>query len=300
MTDLRCPSCGSIELKYFGDIHNIHVFAGKETDLDIKRGLWKCNSCSLYFSYPRLDVDKLNELYSKGDPENWRYTIEIRKDWQIAVDFIKKYVKQGSRILDIGSWDGSFLSYLSEYDVYGIEINEEAVYRAKHVKLIANDLYKLDVLLYKDYFDVITAFDVIEHVINPLEFISILKTLVKSGGYIIISSGNTESLPWKILKNRYYYCSILEHITFINKDWCEFAASELNLNIIKICKFSHSKRSYKNFLYETAINLIYLLSPYFVATLRKLKNKQQKKISYYLYPPSWSQLKDHLLVIFRK
>lgn len=267
-----------------------------------QRKLFKCKNCLIYFAWPRLTKETLNQLYSNGNSEIWHYELDERRDWQIALDWIQKSGLKNSKILDIGCWDGSFLENVTEQELYGIEINPIAAEKSKKkgIKILADNLYEIENLSHS--FDVVTAFDVIEHIEDPYEFIKSVNKITKKNGYIIISSGNTENWTWKISKSRYLYCANVEHISFINYYWCNYVANKLKLDIVKIEKFSHSNSSnLKNTMLSILKNFIYLFMPSLIAFGRKLKYSYSDRFTKnFNYPPSWGNIKDHILVIFKK
>ncbi len=87
----------------------------------------------------------------------------------------------------------------------------------KGVSFIARDWSELQNVV--DKFDVITAFDVIEHIPTPYDFMKTLMSNLKPGGYLIISSGNSTSLPALLEGPRHYYCVNPEHLSFVSPKW---------------------------------------------------------------------------------
>jgi 2-polyprenyl-3-methyl-5-hydroxy-6-metoxy-1,4-benzoquinol methylase len=54
-----------------------------------------------------------------------------------------------------------------------------------------------------DFFDIITMFDVLEHLPNPIETLTECSRIIKRGGILIIETLNTDSLIFKILKQNW-------------------------------------------------------------------------------------------------
>lgn len=303
--NIFCPSCNNNELIWIGKIPSDNFFAGKILDQPLPGGnLYRCSSCHFYFRWPRLPKAELNELYKEGNPNHWQYEPQNRNDWRLATTWLNSKFSQGT-VLDVGCWDGGFLNYLGDtWQSYGIEINKIAIRRAKKrgIYIIEKNFDKLDQILTQ--FDAVVAFDVIEHTENPRRFLEQLVRLTRTNGFIIISSGNTEALTWKISGSRYWYCVNPEHISFINVAWCYFDVNRLNIQIEYIEKFSHAnKNSLAPFLLEVIKNIIYLLIPNLLGKVRRIKNFYLHKkdlCRIYNYPPSWITTKDHLIIIFKK
>lgn len=299
-----CPSCNNNNLTCIGDIPTMNFFAGKILSKSLpKSKLFTCKNCQLHFRYPRLSKAELDNLYKNGSVANWQNSVNERKDWQLAItEFEKK--EPAKSILDIGCFDGTFLSYLKGgTHLYGVEINPEAILLAQKrgVNIISKNFTGLESLTIT--FDIVTAFDVIEHTEDPFSFLESILKITNSNGRIILSTGNTDAQSWKISKSKYWYCSIPEHISFINEAWVRFAAAKLNLEIEHFETFSHAGNpSLFHRIFDCANNAFYLLMPNIFQKFRKLKHMYTKNEIGNLvnYPPSWMTSKDHIIVVYRK
>lgn len=311
-----CVSCTSKKIKTIGEIPKSDVFAGKMLEYPPDSGrLIKCDSCKLVFRYPRLKKEELDKLYAKGKEEHWQDITEERYDWKISKSIIQK--KTGGNILDIGCFDGKFLSQFSgTHKLFGIEIHKIASEKAKEkgVDIIYDDFEKLS--LNKQEFDIATSFDVIEHTHDPFHFLKTVSENITDKGLIIISSGNSSAFSWKLSGARYWYCTINEHISFISPKWAEIAAERLNLDLLEVKKISHKKTTFKRKIIETTANLIYRISPKLYSVTRKkistkrglasklslnlgVKNTQCNAVTLQR-PPSWISSKDHIICVFKK
>lgn len=157
------------------------------------------------------DVRRKNELYRSEDAHDTSEAARLKKQGEllkkIGSNTYKKILSAGSdlSILDIGCNDGSvLLDCLSGYsvkNVIGIDVDSDAVSRAN--ASYSNDsrhFYHLDCEdpdfssnLNKimcgngiDGFDVVILSMVILHLEDPFKVLKILKTVLKSGGKIII------------------------------------------------------------------------------------------------------------------
>lgn len=302
-----CPSCKSDKIIRIGDISPTDKFAGRVLDRPLPGGvLYKCNSCYLYFRWPRLSKGQLDFMYQQAAENNWQYHPEDRRDWQIAAEFLNAH--SGYRtILDIGCWDGSFLRYLgTNWQRYGVEINDSAARRAEEhgIQILARNIDEIEQL--PGQFGAVTAFDFVEHVDNPRYLLTQMSRLVSPGGFLIISTGDTDAPSRKLMGSKYYYCTISEHISFINRKWCYNTAKALNLHVERIERFSHEKARNRNVLQmslELTKNVIYRLSPNAIGKLRAIgfgRIDVRKHEALKFHPPSWTSAKDHLIAIFRK
>ena len=302
---IYCPSCKDRKNICIGEIPQVKVIQGIELENHTLRSkLYKCKECNLYFRYPRHTIIEHDRLYKKASLECLNYNFANRKDWQLSTKWINR-INSGGSIIDIGCWDGSFLEKFGEdWKPYGIEINIQAASKARDrgITILAENFSDISQL--NSNFNVVTAFDVIEHVENPLSFVENLSKITEDDGLIIISSGNTEAITWKIMGSKYSYCTNPEHISFINSPWCYYVAKRLNLNIEYIKKFSHSEiNNVGQFLIGSMTNIIYLISPALIKISRKIKSIYLQKENIYTSsksPPPWRGSNDHIIIFLRK
>ena len=188
----------------------------------------------------------------------------------------------------------------------GIEISKRAAAKATHkgINIVDNNFYRIENAT--NLYDIVVAFDVIEHVSNPIYILKAIAKLTHKSGVVIISTGNSQAFSWRLLKNRYWYCAIPEHISFISPDWCKKHALNCGLNLESVEFFSHaSKHRWIIFtkIKQTIVNLIYIFCPSILMKLRKLGfgGKDVSRFTELLYhPPSWATSRDHFIVKFRK
>ena len=100
---------------------------------------------------------------------------------------IQRYICQG-RLLDVGCGPAHFLQHAHEqgFDVCGIEVSEDAFQGASDAfpgKIIKGTIAEAD--LPDGHFDVITMFNVLDHLDDPLAALRKIYGLLKPGGLIL-------------------------------------------------------------------------------------------------------------------
>ncbi len=88
-----------------------------------------------------------------------------------------------------------------------------------------------DVKLPNDYYDVITGFDIIEHVLDPTELLRKMSKWLKPGGVIILDTPNYDSLYRKISQDRWMGFDMPFHIHLFREKTIMSMAKKTNLNI---------------------------------------------------------------------
>lgn len=127
-----------------------------------------------------------------------------------TLNALKLFVRQKPlyglrRYLDFGCGDGTFTAIVAKtlncQEIYGVDISPEEPMKAKMVDFQAYraDLNTGNLPFNNEEFDVVTAFDVIEHLWNTDNLLSEAYRTLKPDGYIIITSPNLASWANRLL-----------------------------------------------------------------------------------------------------
>lgn len=160
--------------------------------------LYKCNQTELKFFSP-LTLNADEKFYKKLQEYPWYY---LQNKWEY--DFVLKYFKKNMNVLEIGSGEGYFLKMLKEtgIDGIGLEQNENAIEIAKKNGLkVVNDPIEEYSQRFKNKFDVVCSFQVMEHVYNIKSVIESSLALLKDDGILIICVPNNNSFIGKLSSN---------------------------------------------------------------------------------------------------
>ena len=149
------------------------------------------------------------------------------KEWgnlSASLEFVaERKFRLDSRVLDIGCYTGSLISDLSQTgfsDVYGVDVDSHAVvrgqklYPALEARITSYDGVTLPFA--EATIDVVTMFDVLEHIPNVEKFLSQqVQRVLKPGGTLVFQTPNKyTNIPWEILihksftKYRSYHMSL--------------------------------------------------------------------------------------------
>ena len=173
----------------------------------------RCRRCSLFSVWPRPLPGELLSLYPPdyepfGGPldkerSRWRRWIR-RRHYAYRCRAVRHACAKGGRLLDVGCGTGGFLKELcrdSKWQAVGVDISERALETARQQGLTVQ-CGELDSLhLPAASFDVVTLWEVIEHVPNPRGMLLEIHRLLKPAGVLLMSTPNSES--WQAgLSNR--------------------------------------------------------------------------------------------------
>jgi 2-polyprenyl-3-methyl-5-hydroxy-6-metoxy-1,4-benzoquinol methylase len=114
----------------------------------------------------------------------------------------RRHGKRGARLLEVGSGMGHLVGQLEDsFETVGIDVNPWAVQQAKKVaRQTALQTASAEELPFRDNsFDVVIIKHIVEHLPNPEKAIREIGRVTASGGTLILSTPNLDSLlkPWK-------------------------------------------------------------------------------------------------------
>jgi 2-polyprenyl-3-methyl-5-hydroxy-6-metoxy-1,4-benzoquinol methylase len=195
------------------DVPCCELCAGQETLLiqrtyvNIKSGpldLVTCRRCGLVYLVPRPDRDELKSLYGEEYFGKWYSAEEKRQSEQqyFRAIFSKYDIRKnaGCRALDVGCGMGSFLQVAAEWgwNATGVELSEHAARHCKeNLHLDVRNATLDDAGLPNDHFEVITAFDVLEHLEGLSAFFASVKRLLKTKGRFIVLVPNYDGVVFQ-------------------------------------------------------------------------------------------------------
>jgi 2-polyprenyl-3-methyl-5-hydroxy-6-metoxy-1,4-benzoquinol methylase len=186
---LACNQCGSTG----------------STPLFTKHGyqLVKCTECGLAYISNPPSASELERIYSLDanyhadllNPDSDAFA-RLKRVAKTHLDVLKTYAKSG-RLLDVGCSTGLFLDQARSagFDVSGLEFSKEsAAFARYHFSLAVQDGSVQELVGQAASFDVITMFDVIEHVPDPSADLAAIHGLLKPGGLFFVSTPNIDGL----------------------------------------------------------------------------------------------------------
>lgn len=193
--------------------------------------IYRCPSCGLAQTDLRQDYDEfVREHYAKGyftgDASKVAYVDYkddkpmIVRNMRVFLQAIKREKPEG-RLLDVGCALGFFveLALREGYDAYGFDPSGYAVAEAK--KLVGADRIReasTHTATYPEHsFDVITLFDVFEHLADPARDLARLYKFLKPDGILVLATGDTDSVLARTIKRRWTFYIPPQHLFFFNR-----------------------------------------------------------------------------------
>ncbi|EKD96516.1 MAG: methyltransferase type 11 [uncultured bacterium] len=204
----------------------------------------KCSECGLTFLnfdpdekffYNYYSEDFFNDPGIKHAYSDYEKEAEsLKKSFKNRVDILSKYHGSGT-LLDVGCATGAFMEVASsKWDVYGVDVSEYAVEQAKKKNLKAFAGVIKDSPYINQKFDVVTLWDTIEHVSDPLETIQQLSEMTKPGSIVALTTGDVGSFMARLSGKFWHLYNIPQHLSYFNKNTITRMFKESKFEVVEI------------------------------------------------------------------
>ena len=177
------------------------------SEIHSKPTLYKCVKCNLIFS--EYINSNLEDAYSNVEDERYIQQIPYKKkNFELLFSKISSFLNNNHKVLEIGSYYGILGSIIKPHvkNYTGVELSRHASeYSKKNYNLnVINE--SLDKFLRKNIlFDVIIMSDVIEHLDNPFNVLSLIEKNLEPNGIFIFTTMNMDALLPKIMRGKYHW-----------------------------------------------------------------------------------------------
>ncbi len=194
----------------------------------------ECSRCGLVYVNPRLPTARLYEMYQEeywnsdrakdfGYGEYLSDADKYLKTYRLRAKLVDRYKSQPGRVLDVGCAAGFFLKVMADkgWSTAGIEIARPMIDYAE-AELGLSDMLRGDLLsvaggseasaLPPKSFDVVTLWDVVEHLEQPGLHLEQAHALLKDDGILVLETQNVDSFFAKLLGTRWQHYKHEEHL----------------------------------------------------------------------------------------
>lgn len=233
---VSCDLCGNAKTAFFmrlADRHTGEIFT-----------LVKCEMCGLIFLDPRPNQDEISKYYPENyecffSDENQNSKLET---WHLSrsnawkLNYLRKNTIKSGKLLDIGSGTGDFLKVCQDqkWEVTGIELVAKAaeIARKKHnLHIITGHFENVELPL--GYYDVITLWDVLEHLPSPSKAFARIHQLLKNQGWAIFSIPNLSSFDRHLFGPAWIGWDVPRHFYSFSESHIETLAKNTGFRVIR-------------------------------------------------------------------
>jgi 2-polyprenyl-3-methyl-5-hydroxy-6-metoxy-1,4-benzoquinol methylase len=202
-----------------------------------KYTLVRCPGCSLvWLDHPPAPnqihlhyteaYDRLISAAGQNSPRRWGFRLEA----------LAKY-KQSGTLLDLGCSSGSFLEFMRSeaWKLYGIEMSAEVARTAEvrtSAKVFVGEI--LDASFPPESFDVITCFDVLEHLYEPRRVMARVGEWLKPGGIFYVLVPNIDSAEARVFASYWHGLELPRHLFHYSPASLKFLAKSAGLTEVSL------------------------------------------------------------------
>ena len=237
--------------------------------------VYVCSSCRFHYINYLDDIESLTSHSNRRsiDSEDFEY-IAGQLQYNLLrftsqVELISSYLSlEGAQCLDIGAGGGVFLHLLQQRgaEVYGIEPNKVRVQFARQRYNINLSEHTVEHPYwqenFKEMFDVVTLWDVIEHVNFPLQTLHAAVALIRPGGLLCLDTPARDSfyhqlgeITYRVSRGRYptflnmmYSNKPFAHKQIFSGQQLFCAVKRSGLDVIKMARIHELSFPYTSYL----------------------------------------------------
>jgi 2-polyprenyl-3-methyl-5-hydroxy-6-metoxy-1,4-benzoquinol methylase len=231
-TRKQCPACRTSAIKPLVEIRYFKYD--------------RCNDCGFVFANPAPSDRTASEFYNSDFYGNYRILEEetIQKQPYFSISSYTDLhrlagwlnCEKSARILDFGCGPASFIALLRDefgfQNVEGLELNEYSAGVAERSYGIKLAL-AIEQLKHKTY-DVIILFEVIEHLTNPDEAISLCNGLLEPGGLLFITTPSVRNIPCRFFPSHCGHYTGPSHVSLFTEEAMSRLLFRFNIKVERL------------------------------------------------------------------
>jgi len=244
--DTVCDGCGSSQSDY--------LFEGPDRLLNLpgQFRMVRCQECGLIRQQPRLAWESLKNYYTEAyapytpllreEPSVWRRLDKRYGMWK-QLRLVERF-QHGGRLLDIGCGTGHFLEEAKlsrRWEISGVEPNATAAAYARQA-LPANIIEGRfsDTTFQPNSFDVITMWNVLEHVSYPLADLRRARALLRDQGWLVFTVPNVDGLEARLFGPYWVGWDLPRHLYLFPRAQLRTLLNAIGFQLVDMRCFSSS------------------------------------------------------------
>jgi 2-polyprenyl-3-methyl-5-hydroxy-6-metoxy-1,4-benzoquinol methylase len=260
------------------------LFGSIEIEFKKEAEYWKCRRCNSFFVQNIASEEKTVWLYSNSPENKWSVNQVEEEKTVDLISLIESFPVKGLSVLDVGCSSGELLDFLAKRGARTSGIEYSPISSKEAVKKGHKIYNKISEIPKGVHYDIIFAFDLVEHLYNINDFLNICEQHLIKGGKLVILTGNPRCLSARLARNNWWYPAFPEHIIFPSKI---FFNGLKKLILISYIPVFHSQNHYKKFIFNLSHPFLRLIKVIIMIVIGRYNG----------YP---SLDKDHVFIIMKK
>lgn len=205
-----CPVCGTTNQSRVFAPANIdlmkldsYAFASRKLPEYMHHRLLACGACDLLYASPVPSTNELSQAYNDAAFDSGEEARWASRTYASSLSSILPKLPGRDGALDIGTGDGVFLEALLDAGFSGVVGIEPSVAPIAAAKPDIKPLIRHDIFRPEDFeeetFSLITCFQTIEHLSEPVDMCRNALKLLKPGGALFLIGHNRRSFSARLL-----------------------------------------------------------------------------------------------------
>ncbi len=256
----------------------------------------KCPNCGVLYASPRFDPPSIDKIYENeafcdmSRYDNWSYNEWIQMGGRgqnvskLKTELIKRFLPIGSSVLDVGCGVGEFVCVAlnNGLKAEGIDISNMLISTGRSKLNVP--IYQTDIQNYKPShnYDAIMIWDVLEHLVNPVEILNACNSLLNDNGYLFAQVPNYKGISNRLksfinrigfIKKNYGHFGFPYHLYSFDRKSLSFLYKQAGFTAIHYESWSHLLKENKHGLlndFFISISKKYCLTDYITAVVKKI------------------------------
>lgn len=196
----------------------------------------QCRNCAFVFSTPRPIKEDIAQLYS--DVEDPVYVNELdgrALTFANRAKSVASYRTPPGRLLDVGAYAGSFVAAARNagFEAEGLEPSKWATEEARRSGIPVRQGSLAPGIFPSATFDVVTLWDVIEHLSDPLTDLRQSASLLKSGGLIVVHTMDVDSVFARLMGSRWPWFMEM-HLHYFSRHTLRSMLDKAGFDVVQI------------------------------------------------------------------
>lgn len=226
-----CPVCGLRDAREW--LRGPDRLHGRDEEYALVR----CPACSLvWLSNPPEPAEMhlhYTDAYHKMISAAGR---DPQAHWGFRNQAVAQH-KQSGALLDLGCSSGSFLEFMrsESWKLYGIEMSPEVARVAEErskAQVFVGDI--IDAPFPRESFDVVTCFDVLEHLYEPRRVMARVGEWLKQGGIFYVLVPNVDSAEARVFGSYWHGLELPRHLFHYSPASLKFLADSAGLHEVSL------------------------------------------------------------------
>lgn len=278
--NINCPVCDSAHFDVYItptiSEYDVRKLYGAASGITNAQQIVICKDCCMVYENPRFPAEAIIDGYKMSEEEGHdsQYSMRVSSFFNALKKHERLLPSLGSKVLDIGTAGGAFLEAANNYgfDAIGLEPSADLVRRGTDRGLNVVQGTVESHSFPPAHFDMVTLWDVIEHLPDPKNALNETYNLLKNDGVLLINFPDIGTWQAKLAGKKFWWI-ISVHLHHFTEKSIANIARKTGFEVISFrrywqtLEFGYLVQMADHYGFPLA-NMVYKLLPGFIKRVR--------------------------------